>query len=308
MSNFPPSENLRETQPYFPAQQTPTPVQHPMQPPPVSSKGCSFGCLLWGCLGTILVAALIIGLMSFFGYRYYQSQISRYTSDAPLELPSADISDEEVEAIVTRLEDFREQFDQGEAPQELVITIDEINALIANNPEMRGKAYVTIVDGDLRADVSVPLDELPGAKGRYFNGWVTLKVELEDGVLLVYVVDAEANDQPIPEWLMQGIREENIAKGLYDDEDVARTLRRCEELVIESDRIILKVRPSRESADEKPPSESTDSVEAEIGDSPENSPFSSPSESPAGSEEDRQPDGNEAGSTSQLESVSGQVE
>jgi len=131
-----------------------------------------------------VAVALIMGLTVFAGFRFYRNQLAKYTSETALELPSAEITEEEVQAVVARLEDFRDQFDKGEAPQELVITLEEINALIANNPDLRGKVYVTIVDGDLKADVSFPLDEIPGGKGRFFNGSATLHVELDNGVLV----------------------------------------------------------------------------------------------------------------------------
>ena len=214
---------------------------------PVESSGrCSLGCILWGCLGTSLAVLLVLGVASVGFYRFYNHQIVKYTSDAPRELPSAEVSDEEVEAISQRLEDFGTQFEQGDAPQELVITVDEINALIASNPDWRGKVHVQIVEHNLRAELSIPTDAIPGGKGRYFNGSVTLHAELEEGILIMQIVDAEANGQPIPEILMEGIRQENLAKELYKDVET-KTLKRCEELIIESDRIILKVRPAKKA-------------------------------------------------------------
>jgi len=199
-----------------------------------------------------VAVALIMGLTVFAGFRFYRNQLAKYTSETALELPSAEITEEEVQAVVARLEDFRDQFDKGEAPQELVITLEEINALIANNPDLRGKVYVTIVDGDLKADVSFPLDEIPGGKGRFFNGSATLHVELDNGVLVAHVVTAEANGEAIPDMFMKEFREQNIAKELYKDVEMARTLKRCEQLIIESDRIILKVRPLDEMPAEQP--------------------------------------------------------
>lgn len=241
MSNYRP-ENLEETQPYFPAGQSDQPA--PTAPP--RQGGCRWGCVLWGCLGTTVVVSVILGLMAFASYRFYINQLNKYTSESPLELPSSDVSEEEVQLVVDRLDSFRDQFDQGEAPQDLVITVDEINALISRNPDLRGRVYVTIVEGDLNADVSFPLDEIPGGTGRYFNGSARLHVELENGVLVAHVVSAEANGEPIPEMFMQGFREQNIAKELYKDVEMSRTLKRCERLTIESDRIILKVRPREE--------------------------------------------------------------
>lgn len=236
-----------------------------MQAAEPKKGGCSLGCVLWGCLGTTVASLLILGVVTFAGYRFYSNQLAKYTSETPLELPTSEIPEEEVQKVVTRLEDFRTQFDKGEGPQELVITVDEINALIANNPEMRGRVHVTIVDGDLKAEVSVPVDALPGGKGRYFNGAARLHVEMEDGVLIAHVVDAEANGEPIPESFMQGMREQNLAKELYKDVEMSKTLKRCEQITIESDRIILKVRPlNKESEISQPSDEGGSDVQTEI--------------------------------------------
>lgn len=252
MSNGP----FQDTQPYAPAQMN-TGFGGDTAPP---AKGFPWGCLLGGCLGVMLLGALAVGGVMFGAYRFVSGQVAKYTSDHAVELPSVNISDDEVKAIEAKLETFKTQFESGDEPQELVITIDEINALIAGNSDLKGHVYVKVVDGNLHADVSVPLDDLPipGAKGRYFNGSVTLHVEMDNGVLIAQVVDAEANGQSVPDSVLEGMKDENLAKGMYDDPDTAKALSRCESLEIQADRIVLKV---RQKTAEKP-----DDSAAEKGD------------------------------------------
>jgi hypothetical protein len=169
-----------------------------------------------------------------------------------VELPTVNINQEDVQAIKTRLDDFQKQFESGDAPQEVVITEDEINALIAGNPELKGRVFVQIEDGNLQADVSIPLDQIPGGKGRYFNGSATLHVQLENGVLVANVIEAEANGTPIPEDLMVEFRKQNLAKDMYKDVKTAEALQRCESLTVESDRIVLRVRKKSEKLQGKP--------------------------------------------------------
>ncbi|MBX3422913.1 MAG: hypothetical protein KF752_15270 [Pirellulaceae bacterium] len=249
MSHFAQHDGLSDTQPYQPANQTPQWIE---AEPPRRRSSC--GCLAVGCLVVLLLVMGAVGLAVYSGYSFYQQQLQKYTSETPVELPGVTIDDAQIQATVDRLEQFREQFDEGSAPQELVLTIEELNALIANNPELRGRVYVSVVDGDLRAEVSFPVDKLPGGRGRYFNGSATMHVELQDGVLIVHAVSAEANGQPVPEQLMGIFKQENLARDLYKDVQISKTLQRCEQLIIEPERIILKVRqkPPRR-AGETPP-------------------------------------------------------
>lgn len=279
MSNSP----FQDTQPYAPTQMN-TGFGGDTAPP---AKGFPWGCLLGGCLGIMLLGALAVGGVMFGAYRFVSGQVAKYTSDHAVELPSVNITDDEVKAIEAKLEDFKTQFESGDAPQELVITIDEINALIAGNSDLKGHVYVKIVDGNLHADVSVPLDDLPipGAKGRYFNGSVTLHVEMENGVLIAQVVDAEANGQAVPASVLEGMKDENLAKGMYDDPDTAKALSRCESLEIQADRIVLKVRqktaeksddPATEKGDKPVEPNSTDAGSTDAGGETAKEPPSSP--------------------------------
>ncbi len=198
-----------------------------------------WGCLIGGCL-TVLV--LLLGgtlATGFAGYWFFKGQIAKYTSEEPKQLPSVEMSEEEIAAIEQRVNGFQEQLEKGEAPDQLVLTADEINALISRQEHLKGHVFVKIGDGQITADVSLPTDAIPGAKGRYFNGSVTAEAELREGVLIVTLSQAEVNGNPVPEDIMQAIRQENLAKDIYKDPKVARGMAKFESLVIDDDRIIL---------------------------------------------------------------------
>ena len=245
MSNNP----FDQTQPYVTSGNQNFSIEQP------AKKSFPWGCLLGGCLGVMLLGIIVTGGALYGIWSLYQSQLAKYTSDQPVEIPVVEATEEQVKAIEKRFEDFRTQFDAGEAPQELVITAEEINTLISNDPNLKGHVFVKIEDGNIRADVSFSLGELPGAGGRYFNGSLTLHVEVKDGEVVAHVVDAEANGQPVPEELLKQFRQENLAKDMKDDPEMAETLERCESLEVQSDKIILKVRPKPAS---KSDSDNTD--------------------------------------------------
>lgn len=231
--------SYNETQPYSPN----SAQRFDINAAPRTSRGFPWGCLLGGCLGIMLLGALGVVGAGFGAWKFVQSQITKYTSDHAVELPSGQITDDDIQAIQVKVENFKNEFESGNEPQELVITIDELNALIASNKELKGHVYAKIVDGNLRADVSFPMDEFPGGKGRFFNGSITLHVELDNGVLEARIVDAETNGNAVPKSFLDSLGKENLAKGMYDNPKTAKALARCESLEIQPDRIVLRVRP-----------------------------------------------------------------
>ncbi len=204
-----------------------------------SDKPFPWGCILGGCLsvvGLMVVGVVAIGLGSAW---FYNQQLAKYTSEEARPLPVVEVSQEELEELELRVETFQEKVDQGETPEQLVLTADQVNVLISQEEKLRGKVFVTIKDDLIQAEVSIPASALPGGQGRFFNGSVSVDASLEDGVLIVTLQDAEVNGEPVPEQFMREIRKENLAKDMYKNPEMAKKLRKFESLVIEGDRIIL---------------------------------------------------------------------
>lgn len=225
----------------------------------------------------ILLGMVSMGVVTFMGYRLVQQQINKYTASAPRDLPSVEVTAEEATAIKNRVESFKKAIDDLEPEVEpLILTADEINALIANNPDLKNRVYLQIKDGKVSADVSFPLDNFPGLRGRYFNGSVTIQPSLENGVLIVKATEASINGEPLPEDFMSAIRNENLAKDLYKNVEFAKFLRRIERLEIEDDVIVLtpKVLTPEEAAQL--------AEEAASADEPKTTPETSGNEVPTG--------------------------
>ena len=193
---------------------------------PAAEKSFPWGCLLGGCLSVVLLIVIGISASLYAGYRLYRSQLDAYTSTTPVEIQTVEYSAEEVAAVKQRIEDFKNALEKGEAPEQLVLTADEINAIISSEPDLKGKFFVKIADGEITGEASFPVPEvIPLGKGRYFNGAMSLKASLEDGVLIVQIDDAEVNGKPVPEEFMTGLRNENIAKDAYKDPKGAEFLK-----------------------------------------------------------------------------------
>ncbi len=206
-----------------------------------------------------LLMVVGVGATAYLGYRFYNAQIEKYTSTAPAEIPVVEFSEEQVAAVEKRMQSFKQSIEPGATPEELVLTADDINALISKEENLKGHVYVTIRDGELTGEISYPTDSLLGAKGRYFNGEVSLKASLENGVLIVTLDDAKVNGESLPPDFLQGMRQQNLAKDAYNDPKTAELLRKFESLVIEDDKIILIPRQvvEPESAPQPIPADAT---------------------------------------------------
>lgn len=216
--------------------------QSPGSEPQPQSSGTGKGCL-WGCLiaGGLFIGSILCA--GFGGYWFISSQVAKYTSETPIDLPTVDYTEEELAKLDARVESFKEKLDAGETPDEdLVLTADDINALIGKNEDLRGKVYVKIENNQVEGDVSFPLDKLPMGKGRFFNGSATFDVSMEGGILIVTAEQAEVNGDPVPEEFMQGLRNENLAKDVYKDPDNAKFMRQFEDIRIEDNKFILRIK------------------------------------------------------------------
>eukprot|EP00567_Pseudictyota_dubia_P005390 CAMPEP_0197436250 /NCGR_PEP_ID=MMETSP1175-20131217/3717_1 /TAXON_ID=1003142 /ORGANISM="Triceratium dubium, Strain CCMP147" /LENGTH=344 /DNA_ID=CAMNT_0042965491 /DNA_START=122 /DNA_END=1156 /DNA_ORIENTATION=+ len=160
---------------------------------------CKF--LLFLCLSCTIVFALLAGAVYHGGHYLIDAAgeyvVPRITSDQPLDLPPAvHLSDAEAVEVRGRIREFRHAIHHGEAPpRDLVLTERDINGLICDKgghfphkhnhgkhhhhhhhgkhmgDDMCGKVHVSILDGEIAADFSVPLDDhVAGGEGRYMVG------------------------------------------------------------------------------------------------------------------------------------------
>ena len=175
-------------------------------------SGC--GCWVWGCLSVVVIGIIGIALASYLLYRVAAGQIEKYTSETPQEMPVVEYDEETLTALETRFDDFKAKLKSGEPTEDLVLTAEDINAMIAKKEDLKGKIFVKIEDGQLKGDVSMPLDNLPlgVGKGRYFNASAAFDVTMANGMLVVNLADAEVKGEQVPEEFLQGMRKENLAK------------------------------------------------------------------------------------------------
>jgi hypothetical protein len=152
---------------------------------PPQRKG--LGCFGRGCL-ILLVFVIVLGIACFAGmywglhrhsalfYGSYWMAKTRSLAEAPTPVPEFNASDQQIQVVQERWQDFEQKTRAGQSAQ-IELSADDINALIATSEDVRGKVFVAM-DGDrLRLQVSVPLGEFFGRSGYYFNGDVIIELE-----------------------------------------------------------------------------------------------------------------------------------
>ncbi len=212
--------------------------------PPVPTQPKKHGCLFYGCL-TVLILGLVGGIATYFGVRHViKKLVVEYTDTSPLELPAVALSQEQQDALKTRIDTFKAALDGKGVVQPLHLSADEINALIAEDPELKGHAHVAIESNRVKATLSLPMDKLPlpGAGGRYLNGTALLNVALVNGQLFVTAQSVEVKGKPLPEDFMAGLRSRNLAENAIKDPETAAMLAKIESLDIKDGEVIITPR------------------------------------------------------------------
>jgi hypothetical protein len=172
--------------------------------------------------------------------RSCQRNINQYTDSAPAQIPKGDASPATLRAIQTRIDAFRDGLATGQ-PQELAVTADELNTLLSGQPELQEFANMVYVriDGDqLKGDISYPL---PGPlKGRYVNGPATFDVKVSKGEADIRIQDITPKGKTLPPWLLDQIRQVNLADHLIRDPQAAAAIRQIDTVEVKDGKVIIR--------------------------------------------------------------------
>jgi hypothetical protein len=234
--------------------------------PPPRERGCFFyGCIIASILAVLMV--ILVSAVFYLGYRFLQQSIEQYTSPTRRDLPKVEMPAEQRQLLKDRVEAFRKAVDTEKPIEPLVLTSDDLNALIDENPDLKGKIYIKVEGDEVKGQVSIPCDalgEIPLMsilKGRYLNGEADLKASLEGGVLIVTLDSLEVNGQRLSDQIMNELRKQNLAKDFYKEEKASRMIRKIESLQIKDGKITLKVRAKEGASPESPSAKKSIPVE-----------------------------------------------
>ncbi len=201
------------------------------------------GCLFYGCLvGIVCMLAILGGLL--LGLHVFKRMLNTYTDPGPMPLPTVHMTPAQVAQVQQRVDDFRDRLRAGLRSPPLVLTADDINALVVSWPDLeaaRNKLYVSIHGDQLRAQVSVPLARvgLPMFKGRYLNGTASLSIALRNGILYLTAQNIVAHGKPLPSLYMNRIRRENLAGRINDNSRASVALNQLESIQVKDGKLVI---------------------------------------------------------------------
>ncbi len=175
-----------------------------IEPPPKKGMGL-FGksCLILGIFGLLLGFALVIGV--YWGI-HTQSAVARgilwltkihAVADRPAAIPSFEASPSEMADVRERWQKFEQTVHEG-SPAWIELTGNDLNSLIASNPEFAGKVFASIEGNWLRFQVSVPLTKFIGRAGHYFNADIVIESDGAQSVQHLKVNRIKVNNEPVP--------------------------------------------------------------------------------------------------------------
>jgi len=152
---------------------------------PPRRKG--LGCVARGCL-ILLIFAIVLAIACFAGmywglhrhsalfYGSYWLAETRSIAEAPTPVPEFNASNQQIERVQERWQDFEQKARAGQA-EEIELSADDINAVIAMTEGVRGKVFASIDGDQLRLQASAPIGGFLGRPGYYFNGEVVIELE-----------------------------------------------------------------------------------------------------------------------------------
>lgn len=135
--------------------------------PPPHQRG--LGCFAKGCL--ILLVFGVLLCLAFVAGTYYAARFlhtTEYFSTEHERLPISHASVDEENAVRARWDAF-EKAARAREPARIELSAEDLNALIATDPKVRGDAYVKIEENTARLQVSFPIGQSWWAPGRYLN-------------------------------------------------------------------------------------------------------------------------------------------
>jgi hypothetical protein len=208
------------------------------------------GCLFYGCLGLAVLSLLAVVLV-YLGYRFavnkFDSVTKDFTDTAPAAIETVEVREAQLRSIQERVLRFTEALESSRS-SELILTADDINALISSDPnfkDARQRLFVRI-DGDkVRSQVSWPLQDIGPLKlrGRYLNGEATLNLAFTNGVLFVGIADVTVKEKSLPSQFLAPLKQQNFAKDAMNDPKTAENLAKFERIEVRDGKIILRSRP-----------------------------------------------------------------
>ncbi len=208
----------------------------PPQPvPPPRKRGCGCG-LMTGCL-LLLLALMIAGLGGLY---FAFHRVRDFATDTqPRELVLPEITDADRRAASEKVEMLAQAIDNNQVVTAELTAMD-LNALAAKDQPLEYFVFGMEENDQVAVDFSVPLHDLPGFKGRWLNGAMTMNVSCTNGILEVYPAEIAFKGQTVPGSFMKEFRKQNLASKVYENADARELLKHINRIRVEDGRLLIR--------------------------------------------------------------------
>ena len=209
------------------------------------------GCFAKGCLTLIIAAAALVVVCLFGGWFVLTRYADKFTATQPSMVQVRQPMPEEVQAAQAKWEAVRSAV-RNNRETTVEFTADDLNALIANDPDFRrahGRVRVAIADSIVSLDLSAPLDSVKWTRlrGRWFNGNIRFGMSYVDDDFFFELKSAEANGRQIPRFVFSSnfVRSfsRSFTKSFRPRRERDEWLKHIRTISVQDDKVILTTRP-----------------------------------------------------------------
>jgi len=197
----------------------------------------------WLWFGVIVATlfSLAIGLVAFFIYQTYTIG-KTITSTTPTEIPVEKPSQEKAEELGQRLVSFQTAITENK-PAELVLSAQDLNALISLDPDFAGKVYFQIQGDQVLLKGAIPLNNVPGLEGRFLNGTIAMNISLKNQKLVVTPTKLLLDNPDMPKFvqdiIMDSLKKQNLAEEVAKDPEFQKWLQNIKDIHVADGKIII---------------------------------------------------------------------
>lgn len=201
------------------------------------------GCLFYGAITAIVLLVFVL-VAALLGLRMARKMLNEFTDTKPMPLPTVSLPAEQMSRLQARVNSFEQALHQHQQTAPLVLTSEELNALIENDPNLqplKGKLFANIVGTQLGGQISVSLDQLglPFFKGRWLNGHAVVGINLHDGMLRITPEAITVKGKPLPHVYMEKIQKQNLAADFNTDSRSSIALEQLQEIQVKDGKLFI---------------------------------------------------------------------
>ena len=216
----------------------------------IQKKKRGFGCFGCGCAIAIVLLLLFVGFFVAGGYTLYHRAID-LTDPAAAPVPQSTSSDDVYTGASQKVTQFENAFESRQ-PASLHLSADEINALIARDPNftnLRGHFFVSLQGSEatVQCDVQLGTYENVVLADRYFHGNVAFGVSVDPDThsLLFDIHGMQIKDQPVPPSSAQSLSQvvnQTVNQKLQQNQIARDFIARVTKLDIENNELVIEIK------------------------------------------------------------------